>query len=212
MPTVIETRARRALLAMLLGAAYVNLPIMLGFLVWVGDMPFDVLLRTFAYHTVAPLAVAWGLARGAIGLATLDEDGLSIRQSGLEVDVPAASIAGVAASWLPLPTASFRVRLGSGRELPYRLRPNDPIAFLNESDTGGIDTTAVRTHPAVLYGLSWPAWNPLAAIRKLAGVATVVSAIFFYTHQHIAYGGTLGQYHQEGGSAYAATYARYWTT
>src|SRR6185369_14533103 len=33
----------------------------------------------------------------------------------------------------------------------------------------------------------------------------------FYTHQHIAYGGTFGQYYLEGPGAWLTTFAEYWS-
>jgi apolipoprotein N-acyltransferase len=38
------------------------------------------------------------------------------------------------------------------------------------------------------------------------------ASLLFYTHQHIAYGGTFGQYYLEGLVPYLSTLGEYWAT
>jgi hypothetical protein len=49
-------------------------------------------------------------------------------------------------------------------------------------------------------------------VAKFPVFALLPAGVFFYTHQWIAYGGTLGQYYQEGLGPYLATFATYWVT
>jgi hypothetical protein len=45
---------------------------------------------------------------------------------------------------------------------------------------------------------------------KFPGFALLPTAVLFNAHQHIAYGGSLGQYYQEGLAAWLRTFAEYW--
>jgi apolipoprotein N-acyltransferase len=49
-------------------------------------------------------------------------------------------------------------------------------------------------------------------VAKFPLFALLPTAPLFNVHQHIAYGGTLGQYHLLGGRAFAADLALHWAT
>ena len=47
---------------------------------------------------------------------------------------------------------------------------------------------------------------------KFPGFALLPTVVLFNAHQHIAYGGSLGQYYLEGLAPYLQTFAVYWAT
>src|SRR5262249_57453928 len=53
-------------------------------------------------------------------------------------------------------------------------------------------------------------WHPL--LWKFVVFALAPTAVLFNAHQHIAYGGSLGQYYLEGRGPYLRTFAIYWLT
>ena len=47
---------------------------------------------------------------------------------------------------------------------------------------------------------------------RFALLGVLPASVLFYTHQHIAYGGTFGQYYLEGAIPYLSTLGEYWAT
>ena len=47
---------------------------------------------------------------------------------------------------------------------------------------------------------------------KFGLLSVLPASILFYTHQHIAYGGTFGQWYLEGPGAWCTTFVHYWAT
>ena len=43
-------------------------------------------------------------------------------------------------------------------------------------------------------------------------LSALPASVLFYTHQHIAYGGTFGQWYLEGPRAWWTTFGHYWAT
>jgi hypothetical protein len=87
------------------------------------------------------------------------------------------------------------------------------------SDVGAVVAAlgdrAAATHPSVVFARAkapWARrrWTHWLVRYGLFGLAP--AAVLFNAHQHIAYGGPLGQYHLLGPTAYARTFATYWLT
>ena len=55
-------------------------------------------------------------------------------------------------------------------------------------------------------------WRWYHLVGKFVAFALLPASVLFYTHQHIAYGGTFGQYYLEGLGPYVATLVTYWVT
>jgi hypothetical protein len=146
----------------------------------------------------------------------MGHDELTIARAGLRVDVPLAAIAGIAPWWLPLPSPGFGIILGSGRRLGYGIGAPDPTPMLRALAEREVAAgAAALEHPAVVYGRARAAhgrwrWAHLAARFPLFALGP--TALLFNVHQHIAYGGLLGQYYLLGLGPYLQTFAIYWAT
>ena len=82
------------------------------------------------------------------------------------------------------------------------------------AEAGGV--TAAREalrHPFIAYAAA-KARRPRGLLShpifKFPGFSLLPTAVLFNAHQHIAYGGSLGQYHLEGLAAWLLTFGEYW--
>ena len=95
----------------------------------------------------------------------------------------------------PAPGSRFALRVGPRAVAAWLSRP--PIALL--AAPGG---DAQPRHPVVVWAQRsaprQPPWRWYHPLWKFVGFALVPAAVLFNAHQHIAYGGTLGQYYLEG--------------
>lgn len=210
--------AARVVAALLVAVSAISLPA-IGLLVLISsDPPIlpPVLFRLFAVLTIAPGACAALIARLYRAEAQMD-DGLVLERPGLHVAVPASAIARIVPWTLPLPGPGLSFRLRSGRRLAWSIAVADPLPLLEQlAERGGVDAArAAAAHPAVAYAharatLIRRRWYHLAAKFPLFALAP--AAVLFTTHQWIAYGGPLGQYHLEGLGPYLQTFSIYWIT
>src|SRR6185436_19328999 len=67
-------------------------------------------------------------------------------------------------------------------------------------------------HPSVVYAATRRARRWYGPLVKFGVLGVLPASVLFYTHQHIAYGGTFGQYYLESPRAYFTTFAEYWAT
>jgi hypothetical protein len=93
------------------------------------------------------------------------------------------------------------------------LRTDDPSALLDALARAGCDAARVaRTSAEVEFAharvVARGRWWQRVSVR-VALVVLPVTAVAFNAHQHIAYGGTLGQYYLEGLAPYLRTLAEY---
>jgi apolipoprotein N-acyltransferase len=202
----------RLVIASLMVVGGVVLPGYLLALAFLPPVPPVVMIRSFVVHTALPLGVAWGILRAFTGTIALRDGALALRRHDLEVVVPRSAVAGVRPWWIPLPRPGLRLRLHGGRSIPLDVACRSPGPVLDLLDAAGIATTDLRRHPSVVHAAThrprrW--WGPVV---KFGVLGVLPASVLFYTHQHIAYGGTFGQYYLEGPRAYWTTFAEYWAT
>ena len=199
------------------GTARLALPVLLAVVLRANDPPITlpVLLRlTFAF-AILPAALAAALERRFRADVTVAAASLRVRHARLALEVPEAALAAIAPWRLPLPGPGLTLRLRSGRRLPVSIASADPAALLERLGTAGIAAaTAALRHPGVAYARARAAYRRdwRQRLGKFPLFALLPTAILFNAHQHIAYGGTFGQYYLLGPRAYFATFAGYWTT
>jgi apolipoprotein N-acyltransferase len=120
--------------------------------------------------------------------------------------------------WLaPFPGPGFSLRLRSGRRLSSVVETADPVPLLRSlADRAGLlDAEFALKHAIVLWAhereaFGRPRW--FHYLGKYVVFALLPAGVLFNAHQHIAYGGTFGQYYLEGFGPYAATLLVYWAT
>ena len=213
------TTPARLVAALLVAASGASVPLIALLVLRATDPPIlpPVLARLFLLLTVLPAAGAWLVGRLGRVRAGRDGDDLVLERPDLRVAVPRDGIAGVTPWTVPLPRPGLSLRLRSGRRLRWSLAAADlvPLLTLLAGPLGVADAGAARSHPVVVWAAARAAhhrrdWRRL--ILKFPVFGLVPAGIFFNTHQWIAYGGTLGQYYQEGLGPYLATFAVYWVT
>lgn len=206
------TPAWRFVAAALVAVSLVTLPTYLLALVLLPPVPPIVMIRSFIVGTALPAVVAWAVERAFAGTAELRDGVLELCRGDLAATVPGDALAGVHPWRISLPRPGLALRLRSGARLPVGVALDDPGLLLAALAAAGIDVTAARRHPAMVVAATrrrgrW--WGP---VLKFAGLGSLPAALLFYTHQHIAYGGTFGQYYLEGPEAYLRTWGEYWGT
>ena len=210
--------ALRFIAALLVALSGLSLPLILALVVGANDPPITppVLVRLVTQLALLPALGAALLRRITAVDVTIEGDALVLARRGLRVEVPCAAIARVVPWNVPLPGAGLTLGLQSGRWLRCRLATRDPVPLLSRlADVGRVETArAALAHPTVVWAHAMHAvtWRWYHLVGKFVVFALLPASVLFYTHQHIAYGGTFGQYYLEGLGPYVATLATYWVT
>ena len=206
--------------ATLATASAVSLPAILLLVLLATDPPVTppILMRLVAVFTVLPGLAAWLIRRAFTVDVDLHGTELVVCRRGLTLEIPCASIARIAPWTVPLPGPGFSLWMRSGRRLRWSLQAADPTPLLLAlADAGGVEVARAATqHPSLVYAnvkrsvvRRWR-WYPLAG--KFVVLALGPTAVLFNAHQHIAYGGLLGEYYLLGLRSYLGTFAVYWGT
>jgi apolipoprotein N-acyltransferase len=179
-------------------------------------IPPLVILRDFTLFALLPACAAWLITRMHAAQAVVADAALAVRRPGFAVEVPAASIAGVAPWRLPFPCPGVDVVLASGRRLSPALGMDDPARLVDALARHGVAAVdAVSTHPALVWARAradWGRWRWQHRVLRYPVFALLPTAVLFNAQQHIAYGGLLGEYYLMGLQAYLTTFAIYWST
>ena len=202
----------RLVTAALAATALVTLPTYLLALVLLEPVPPIVMERSFALGTALPALVAWGIVRAFRGDVSARDATVRIARADVALDVRASAIAAVRPWWLPLPTAGLRLVLAAGERVPFRLADRTLVDALDALDATGVDTSAARRHPTAVWAATRRPWSPGELLLKFGLLTVLPASLLFYTHQHIAYGGTFGQWYLESPRAWCTTFAHYWAT
>jgi len=177
--------------------------------------PLPTLLASLAAYAALPAAAAWLIGRVFTAEVEVRERTLHVRGRGVRLEVPCASIARVEPWRLPLPGPGVWLRLRSGAVLRPGLEAQDLEPLVGAlAEAGGVDSArdALR-HPFVAYAAArrrHPRGLFSRPLFKFPGFALLPTAVLFNAHQHIAYGGSLGQYYLEGLAAWLQTLGFYW--
>ena len=209
----------RTVAGVLVAVSRGSLPIILLLVVTASDPPVTppVLFVLVTVLAVVPAVAAWLIGRAFAAQVEARAEGLVIRRLGWHLEVPWPAIAEILPWVVPLPGVGLSFRLGSGRRLPCGVEINDPALLLAQlAERGGVGAArAAAAHPGVVYGRArasvgrrrWYHW-----VGRFPLFALLPTGVLFNAHQHIAYGGPLGQYYLVGLQAYLRTFAVYWAT
>jgi hypothetical protein len=210
----------RITVATLLTLSAVSLPAILLGVLLATDPPITppILVRLVAVFAVVPGFAAWLIQRALAAEVDLRGAELVVRRRGVTLEIPCASIARVTPWTVPLPGPGFSLSMRSGRRLRWGLQDADPTPLLLAlAEAGGVEAARSATqHPNLVYAnvkrsvvRRWR-WYHLAG--KFVLLALGPTAVLFNAHQHIAYGGFLGEYYLLGLRSYLETFGIYWTT
>jgi len=209
----------RVVAGVLVAVSRGSLPIILLLVMTASDPPVTppVLFVLVTVLAGVPGVAAWLIGRAFAAQVEARSDGLVIRRVGWHLEVPWPAITQIIPWVVPLPGVGLSFRLGSGRRLPCSVEVEDPAVLLAElAERGGVAAAGVAAaHPAVGFGRAratvgrrrWYHW-----MGRFPLFALLPTGVLFNAHQHIAYGGLLGQYYLFGLQAYLRTFAVYWAT
>ncbi len=170
-------------------------------------------LRLVAALVLAPEAAAWCLLQACTARLALDGGTLVLARRGGERLCCALASLRQAQGWrLPWPGPGLDLLTDEGKTWPLLLgRPHDlrealraagaPLAAPGEDSRAARYTLArqrLRRHR-----LARPAW-------KFLGLPLLLALPAFALHQHIAYGGFLGEYRSYGLAAYLGAFGLWW--
>jgi hypothetical protein len=191
---------------------------LLGMLLWLqlapDTVPLFPLLRVVSLFWALPGAAASLVRWACAAEVRCREDTLLVSARDRTIEVPWASIARVVPWRVPLPGPGLSLWLRSGRRATHGIEVADPAAVLTEPAAAGAPWARdALAHPAIVWARARAAvrrerWYHRAG--KFGAFPLLPTAVVFNAHQHIAFGGPLGQYYLEGPSAYARTFAIYW--
>lgn len=216
--TSIEAYAPRARLgaALLVAISRLNLLVVLAAVLRASDPPVTLamLAEALVALSLLPGLAAWLLARAHAGEATLAGADLVLRRGALRAEIPLDSVAALRPWRLALPKPGFAVELRSGARLPWSLAARDPSALLRAlAEAGVAPAQAALAHPALVHARARAAAPRAFWKRPLFGCALFAllpAGVGFYAHQHIAYGGLLGEYYLLGLASWLRTAALLW--
>jgi hypothetical protein len=192
---------------------------MLTLVVLATDPPVTppVLAWLFVVLAVLPAVAVALLRRVAAAEVEVGRAQVIVRRRHVHVEVPCEAIARIVPWDLPLPGPGLSLRMRSGRRLRYGLEVADHLPLLTAlGEIAGLDAArAVARHPAVVWAHARAAsgrwrWYHLAVKFILFPLGP--AAVLFNAHQHIAYGGLLGEYYLYGLAPYLATFGVHWGT
>jgi apolipoprotein N-acyltransferase len=174
------------------------------------------LVRWFILFFAVPALAAAVVGRAFTASLRAENDVLTIARAGLRVEIPHAAIGRIVAWCLPVPSPGFGLGLTSGRRLPQGIAMSDPMPVLRALMGQGVTAAgAAVAHPIVVYAHARAAhghWRWTHLLARFPLFALGPTALLFNVHQHITYGGLLGQYYMLGLRPYVETFALYWAT
>jgi hypothetical protein len=217
--TIAYPRVWRLVASGLVAISRGSLPLLLGIVLFSRSAPILplMLLRAFMILAVAPWLAEWLIERAFATAIDIGAEALVLRREGLRVEIPAAAIARIDPWVVPLPGCGLSLRLCSGRRFRYGMQVRDPVPLLNAiAEVVGTDAAQLAArHPTMLYADAKrrrPRWRWYHCLLQYPVFALLPTLPLFRLQQYVSYGGTFGQYYQQGFVPYAQHFVLYWMT
>ena len=175
----------------------------------------------FAATVAAPALAAWALLRASSARLHVEAGNLVLAQGArftqAFIEVPIASVTGVEPWRIPLPSAGAGLFLASGRQLPQRIAMRDPEALrrlLADAGASLVPQTPAGRIAARLARIraSAPRWRIDAPWCKFVLFPLLPALVAFRLHQHIAFGGTFGEWLTYGPKAWFSALLIWWAS
>ncbi|MGH0038262.1 MAG: hypothetical protein ACQGVK_24790 [Myxococcota bacterium] len=206
------TGATRAAAAIGVAVATVSFPALFLAVIFADDPPVTtpLLLRWMALVTFGPALAALALGRARSLRIRLAGDVLVFDDGAGERRIPLGAIRAATPWRIPLPVPGLRLELDGDRPVLQVAGPGLP-AFVALLAAGSADRLAAADPGARAFLESRSGEGGLA--RRLAGIvllSLVPACVFFYTQQHIAYGGTFAQARLLGWGSFLTSFSIHW--
>jgi len=213
-PVSAVPRAVRAAAASLRALSRASTPVLLVALARAADPPLttEALAHGVAALVLAPELCARLVLRAFAAEVEVTPAALVVSGALRRIEVPAASIARARAWRVALPGPGLWLAMRSGIGLPFALAAREIEPLIAALARAGVST---EPDAALAYLRAREAgarrwWDRPAVAIGLASL--LPAAVAFYAHQHIAFGGLLGEYYLMGPGAWLATALRYEVT
>lgn len=160
-------------------------------------------LQIFALATLLPALAAWAIQRTCAARARIDAGMLVLQQRHQCIEVPLDRIVAAHVWRIPLPGTGMDLQLASGARFARGIVVADVQALLRRlTEAGsplrpiGTDTTRRAEYATARALAAWPRLDhPLV---KFVLFPLLLALPAFRLHQHIAFGGTFGEYYTYG--------------
>lgn len=173
-------------------------------------------IRQFALFVLAPELLAMAIAWAASAHARVQDGHLVLESRRRRVEIPLRSLAQVRAWRLPLPAPGVDLVLAAGGRWAQGLALRDPRGLVDALvQAGWTPTTSPPASPrraALARALAIAPRRFDAPLLKFVLFPLVPALPAFRLHQHIAYGGTFGEYYSFGAGAYLTALAMWWAS
>ncbi len=171
----------------------------------------------FAALVLAPEAAAWCIRRAFAATLRIEGDALVLEQRERRTEIPVKNIAAVTPWTLPIPGTGVWLTLDSGRRWSQGIALADPATFVDALVSAGArpalaDTLTSRAMAYARTRLAVPKRIFDHPALKFILFPLVPALPAFRLHQHIAFGGTFGEYHSYGLQAYLIALLIWWAT
>ncbi|TXH65608.1 MAG: apolipoprotein N-acyltransferase [Lysobacteraceae bacterium] len=192
----------------------------MGIAAWLGDdsqtQPLSQ-LRMFAALFLAPMAAAWAILRASRATAQIENGVLRLDQRERRIEIDARDIVALHPWRLPLPGTGAGLTLASGRRWSHAIALSDPGALAAVLAEAGAQPALAQASGAraSLYARARHAVTSRMIDRpilKFVLFPLVPALPAFRLHQHIAYGGTFGEYYTYGLKAYLLALLIWWAS
>ena len=206
--------AARLVAAALRTVSRASLPVLLVALLRAMDPPLTpfVLGQGLFALVLLPELCARLVLRAFAADVRVEDGALQIAGALQRVELARGALERAQAWRVPLPSAGLSLRLRSGAPLGVGLAAADPSALHGLLTAAGAalpppgDAASAFARARAACPRRW--WD--SALVKIGLASLVPGAIGFNAHQHIAFGGFLGEYYLMGLGAWLESAARYW--
>jgi apolipoprotein N-acyltransferase len=166
---------------------------------------------------LAPELAAWAIGRAHAAVLRVDGDALAIEQGARRIEIPLREIAGLRSWALPLPQSGLWLELASGRRWSQGIALADPEALMRALAAAGVALAPPSAADA--RALTWAQARAAAGrnradhpLSKFVLFPLVPALPVFRLHQHIAYGGTFGEWQTFGAQAWLSALGIWWAS
>lgn len=174
-------------------------------------------IKMFAALVLAPELAAWAIMRAFAASARIENGMLVLEQRERRIEIPVKEIAALDVWKLPLPRAGVCLQLASGKRWSHAIALPDPAALMAGLMRAGgkpdyADSLSGHASAYARLRQAIPRWRIDNAFLKFVLFPLVPAVPAFRLHQHIAFGGTLGEYYTFGLKAYVIAFAIWWAS
>ncbi|MFN9792154.1 MAG: apolipoprotein N-acyltransferase [Pseudomonadota bacterium] len=172
-------------------------------------------LQLFAGVVVAPMLAAAAIRHATRASARTEAGALVLERPGLRIEVPLDRIAGLHAWRLPLPGPGLHLELVSGRRLAQGIALADLRQLARLIEAGGATATwadgaSARRADAAADRAAAQRTRLDHPLSRFLFFPLLPGLVAFRLHQHIAFGGTFGEWQTYGPGAWSSALAIWW--